>query len=107
LGYGPQYQSFWQQNAAAVRSATVPVHTINGTNPGNVTLSTTLGVVYLGSNLSQFSRQLETLGRMKRLPGRIPLQRLHYIDLTNPAQPLIQLKPQPLQLGTTTKVKKP
>ncbi|BFM38819.1 FtsQ-type POTRA domain-containing protein [Synechocystis sp. LKSZ1] len=106
LGYGPQYQSFWQKNYAYLRSAPVTVHTINGTNPSNMMLSTDLGLVYLGANLSQFPQQLETLGKMKRLPGRVPLQRINYIDLTNPAQPLLQLKPPAPKSSQDPKVKK-
>lgn len=106
-GYSPQYQSFWQQNYAYLHSAPVAVHAINGSNPSNVTLTTDLGVVYLGADLSQFPQQLETLGKMRKLPGRIPLQRLNYIDVTNPAQPTLQLKPLPPEPSTETKVKKP
>ncbi len=106
-GYDPQYRDFWQKNYPLIKVSPVTIRAINGTNANNLTLTTDLGIVHLGSDLSQFSQQLTALGQLKALPKQVPVARLNYIDLTNPAQPTIQLKSLPAKLTKSQNIKKP
>jgi len=105
LGYQGQYRSFWQTHQTRIQQSPVKIRIINGNNPSNISLTTALGIVFLGSDLSQFDRQLTVLEEMQNLPRLIPKERLVFIDLTNPDDPRIQLKPAPKP--TDTSVKKP
>jgi cell division protein FtsQ len=95
LGYEPQYQAFWRTHQARIQQSPVKIRIINGNNPSNVSLTTSMGIVLLGSDLSLFERQLTVLEAMQNLPKLIAKERLVFIDLTNPDDPRIQLKPQP------------
>ncbi|MGL5033225.1 MAG: cell division protein FtsQ/DivIB [Microcystaceae cyanobacterium] len=92
LGYGNQYTEFWRKAYPLLQVSPVKIQTINGLNPSNITLTTDLGLVHLGSNLAKFPQQLQTLNRLQKLPGRVPKNRLAYIDLTAPDAPSIELK---------------
>jgi cell division protein FtsQ len=107
LGYEAQYQTFWQTHQTRIQQSPVKIRIINGNNPSNISLTTAMGIVYLGSDLSQFDRQLTVLEEMQNLPRLIAKERLLYIDLTNPDDPRIQLKPQAPSANTTTTIKKP
>jgi cell division protein FtsQ len=100
LGYDPQYKTFWQTNYPLIRDSVVKISLINGNNPSNLTLTTALGAVHLGSDLSQFPQQLTALARLRRLPGRVPSHRVGFIDLSNPQTPSLRLTAAP-------KIKKP
>lgn len=107
LGYDAQYQPLWKNLYPLLSQSSVKIAVINGHNPSNVTLKTDLGTVYLGSNLSLFPQQLQVLNRMKKLPSRVPPQRIAYIDLTQPNSPSVQIT-LPSQSPTITgNVKKP
>ncbi len=95
LGYGPQYRSFWQNHQILIQQSPVNIRIINGNNPSNISLTTDLGLVFLGSDLSRFGQQVQVLEKMQNLPSRVPKERLLFIDLTNPDSPSIQLRPQP------------
>jgi len=94
LGFTGQYRTFWQGNQSRIRTSPVNIRIINGNNPSNISLTTDLGLVFLGSDLSRFEEQLQVLEKMQNLPSRIPKERLLFIDLTNPDSPSIQVKPQ-------------
>ena len=105
LGYEPQYQGFWQTHRTRIQQSPVNIRIINGNNPSNISLTTNMGIVLLGSDLSLFDRQLTVLEEMQNLPRLIAKERLVFIDLTNPDDPRIQLKPQPQSIDTA--IKKP
>lgn len=107
IGYDNQYKEFWRKAYPLLQASNVKIQTINGLNPSNVTLITDLGLVYLGSNLGKFPQQLQTLNRLKKLPGRVPKNRLAYIDLTEPDTPGIELKPLVKNPSTASKLKNP
>ena len=107
LGYDPQYQTFWKNLYPLLDQSSVKIDIINGRNPSNLTMKTDLGMVYLGSNLSQFPQQLQVLNLMKQLPSRVPPHRVAYIDLTQPKAPSVQITmPSPKQ-SPASNVKKP
>ncbi|MGA1623054.1 MAG: cell division protein FtsQ/DivIB [Synechocystis sp.] len=95
LGYEPQYRSFWQTHQRRIQQSPVKIRIINGNNPTNISLTTAMGTVFLGSDLSQFDRQLTVLEEMQNLPKLVAKERLFFIDLSNPDDPRIQLTPPP------------
>lgn len=106
LGYEPQYRSFWQTHYDRIRQSPVKIRIINGNNPSNISLVTAMGTVFLGSDLTQFDRQLTVLEEMQNLPRLVPPDRLAFIDLSTPDDPRIQLKPQP-RSDAADAIKKP
>ncbi|MEY2984238.1 MAG: hypothetical protein RLZZ568_855 [Cyanobacteriota bacterium] len=94
LGYDPQYRHFWQTHLPRIQQSPVKIRVINGNNPSNISLTTALGTIFLGSDLSQFDQQLTVLEKMQHLPTLIATEQVAFIDLVNPDDPRIQLKPQ-------------
>lgn len=95
LGFSQQYKKFWQQNYPLINASSIKITTIDGRNPSNLILLTEIGNVHLGSDAAQLPQQLKVLGQMKKLPSRVPTNRIAYIDLSNSAYPSIRLKAQP------------
>ena len=60
-------------------------------------LKTELGVIHLGAYSSKLSAQLRRLEEMRRLPTKVNPQDVAYIDLTNPANPFVQMTSESLQ----------
>ncbi|WP_036483671.1 cell division protein FtsQ/DivIB [Myxosarcina sp. GI1] len=53
-------------------------------------LKTELGMVYLGSDMSQLEDRFKVMVRLKNLPERFDSSKIAFIDLSNPQQNLIQ-----------------
>ena len=93
IGFREQYRSYWSEIYPLINHSSVKVLTVDWRDPSNLILHTELGAVHLGSYSANFPQQLATLARMKQLPRRVEASRLVYIDLTNPAEPAVKLKP--------------
>ncbi|HEY9621204.1 MAG TPA: hypothetical protein V6C78_12580, partial [Crinalium sp.] len=57
----------------------------------NLILITELGTVHLGPFSAQITKQLQALDQMRELPSKVPLDQILYINLRNPASPLLEL----------------
>ena len=86
-----KYQQHWSQLYQAVNSLEVKVSEIDWQNSDNLILKTELGVIHLGAYSSKLSDQLRRLEEMRRLPTKVNPQDVAYIDLTNPANPFVQM----------------
>ncbi|MGB3507860.1 MAG: FtsQ-type POTRA domain-containing protein [Microcoleaceae cyanobacterium] len=91
IGFSEQYRPYWRLLYQSLSRSPVKVFEINWQDPGNLILTTELGMVHLGPYSSRFSEQLNMLDRMRKLPKKLDPRRMSYIDLKNPASPLIQL----------------
>ncbi|MGD1804955.1 cell division protein FtsQ/DivIB [Dapis sp. BLCC M126] len=91
IGFTEQYRQYWHPLYQSLSRSPVKVFEINWEDPGNLILTTELGLVHLGQYSSRFSEQLNVLDRMRELPNKIDIRRMSYIDLKNPESPLIQL----------------
>jgi len=91
IGFTEQYRQYWYPLYQSLSRSPVKVFEINWEDPGNLILTTELGLVHLGQYSSRFSEQLNVLDRMRELPNKIDVRRIAYIDLKNPESPLIQL----------------
>ena len=92
-----QYQPYWSQLYQAVNSLEVKVSEIDWQNSDNLILKTELGVIHLGAYSSKLSDQLRCLEEMRRLSTKVNPQDVAYIDLTNPANPFVQMTSESLQ----------
>ncbi|MDJ0557148.1 MAG: FtsQ-type POTRA domain-containing protein [Microcoleaceae cyanobacterium MO_207.B10] len=91
IGFTEQYRPYWRLLYQNLSRSPVKVFEINWQDPGNLILTTELGIVHLGPYTARFSEQLNVLDRMRKLPKKIDSRRMAYIDLKNPSYPLIQL----------------
>lgn len=92
-----EYQPHWSQLYQAVNSLEVKVSEIDWQNSDNLILKTELGVIHLGAYSSKLSDQLRRLEEMRRLSTKVNPQDVAYIDLTNPANPFVQMTSESLQ----------
>ncbi len=91
IGFTEQYRQYWHPLYQSLSRSPVKIFEINWQDPGNLILTTELGVVHLGPYSSRFTEQLNVLDRMRELPNKIDARKMAYIDLKNPESPLIQL----------------
>ena len=95
IGNPDQYRPHWPQVYEALSRSPVKVYEINWQDPANLMMTTEIGVVHLGAYSPQFSQQLRVLDRMRNLPDQVDLESVDYIDLQNPASPVLQMLPEP------------
>ncbi|MTJ31111.1 cell division protein FtsQ/DivIB [Aphanizomenon sp. UHCC 0183] len=91
IGAIAQYQPFWTQLYEAISSSSLQVTEINFQDPTNLILKTELGNVHLGSPSNRLTEQIQALVQMRRLPNEVNPSNIDYIDLKNPAIPLVQM----------------
>ncbi len=91
IGSTTQYNQFWTQIYEAISQSSLKVTEINFQDPTNVTLKTELGNVYLGSPSNRLTEQIQALVQMRHLPHEVNPGNIDYIDMKNPAIPLVQM----------------
>lgn len=91
IGSPSQYRPFWTQLYEAIRQSSLKVTEIDFQDPTNLILTTELGIVHLGSPSSKLSEQIQALERMRHLGTQVNSSNIDYIDLKNPAIPLVQV----------------
>ena len=91
IGFSEQYREYWHPLYQSLSRSPVKVFEINWQDPGNLILTTELGVVHLGPYSSRFSEQLNLLDQMRELPSKIHIRQVAYINIKNPDSPLVQL----------------
>jgi len=91
IGDSQVYRPYWSTLFREVSRSPVKISEIDFQNPANLVLKTDLGLVHVGPYGSRFPAQLKTLDRMRKLPNQINLNQIAYIDLRNPASPIVQM----------------
>ena len=91
IGAIAQYKPFWTQLYTAISRSSLKVTEINFQDPTNLILKTELGNVHLGSPSNRLTEQIQALVQMRRLPNEVNPSKIDYIDLKNPAIPLVQM----------------
>ncbi|MBC7970851.1 MAG: FtsQ-type POTRA domain-containing protein [Verrucomicrobia bacterium] len=92
--YRPSWSKFYRE---LTQGPPVKVSEVDWRNPANVILKTDLGMVHIGAYSAQFSSQLRTLDRMRKLSAHSSFSRITYIDLRNLDAPTVQMiKPKDL-----------
>ncbi|MEB3225172.1 MAG: FtsQ-type POTRA domain-containing protein [Synechococcus sp.] len=81
----------WPELYQTLGRSPVKIFSINWQDSNNLILNTELGTFHLGADLSQLPQQLEAIAKLQQTLGKtIPTQNIQYIDLHDPAEPIIQ-----------------
>ncbi|MEG4344107.1 FtsQ-type POTRA domain-containing protein [Microcoleus sp. A003_D6] len=102
IGPLEQYRASWPKFYQGLSGLTVKVFEINWQNPNNLILKTEIGTVHLGPYSSRTAEQLKVLDRMRQLPKQLDSSKIAYIDLKNPASPIVHLPELPPSLESST-----
>jgi cell division protein FtsQ len=102
IGPLEQYRASWPKFYQGLSGLTVKVFEIDWQNPNNLILKTEIGTVHLGPYSSKTSEQLKVLDRMRQLPKQLDSSKIAYIDLRNPAAPIVHLPEPPPSLESST-----
>lgn len=100
-GLQPNRLGQWPEFYRRIAGSPVKITAVDLRNPSQVLLQTELGPVRLGPYGDQFPQQLLVLDQMRRLPEQVPAQEVSYIDLANPDNPRVKVKPKPKAKPTT------
>jgi cell division protein FtsQ len=97
-----QYRANWSQLYQSINRSSVKVLEVNLDDSTNLILKTELGSVHFGAYGANFTNQLKALDQLRRLPTRVNLNQIAYIDLRNPESPAVQMitPKSPVKLGT-------
>lgn len=102
IGSPQQYRSYWTELYPAVSQSSVKITEIDFQDPTNVILKTELGNVHLGATSSQFNQQIKLLAQMRYLPDKLNSSQIEYIDIKNPATPLVQMNQNKSRINSRT-----
>ncbi|MBE9186206.1 FtsQ-type POTRA domain-containing protein [Microcoleus sp. LEGE 07076] len=102
IGPLEQYRASWPKFYQGLSGLTVKVFEIDWQDPSNLILKTEIGTVHLGPYSYKTARQLQVLDRMRQLPKQLDSSKIAYIDLKNPASPIVHLPELPPGLESKT-----
>ena len=91
IGKPQVYRPYWSQLYQAISNSSLKITEINCQDSGNLILKTELGIVHLGTYSPRLNEQLQVLAKMRQLPTKVQPGEIAYIDLKNPATPLVQM----------------
>jgi cell division protein FtsQ len=60
-------------------------------DPNNIILKTQLGDVHIGAFSPELTRKVKILAQMRYLSAKMDFSQIKYIDLRNPASPLVHM----------------
>lgn len=92
IGNPDTYRPHWDRFYPIISRSPVNVQAIDWQNPGNLILTTEIGVVHLGAYGNQFANQIRVLDRMRDLPRNKTASSMEYLDLRNPNAPILKLR---------------
>ena len=96
------YRASWPKFYQGLSGLTMKVFEVDWQNPNNLILKTEIGTVHLGPYSSKTAEQLKVLDRMRQLPKQLSSSKIAYIDLKNPANPIVHLQEPPPSLESST-----
>ena len=91
VGEADSCRHFWKQLYQAVSESSVKVMQVDCQNPNNIVLKTELGLVHIGNPTSKLSEKIKLLAKIRRLPVRVNMSEIEYIDLKNPETILVHM----------------
>ncbi len=92
IGNPDSYRPFWSKLYREIKQGPpLNVTEVDWRDPTNLIIKTDLGLTHLGPYGAQFSYQLKTLDRMRKLSGHTSFNQIVYIDLRNPDVPTVQM----------------
>lgn len=90
IGMPDQYRAEWAQLYQDIIRSPIAIFEVDWRQPGNLILTTELGIVHFGAYGSQFEEQIRTLDQMRQIPEILEGQPIKSIDLSNPDSPLVE-----------------
>lgn len=91
LGSPETYRAYWSSLYQKIGQSGIEVLEIDCQDPSNLVLKTELGTVHLGPYSERLTKQLHVLAQMSPISTQINSRQIDYIDLKNPAAPLVQM----------------
>lgn len=89
IGDWELYRAQWPMFYQGLSTLALKVFEIDWQDPNNLILKTEIGTVHLGPHSSRTMEQLKVLDRMRQLPKQLDASKIGYIDLKNPAFPVV------------------
>ncbi|QOV24388.1 cell division protein FtsQ/DivIB [Anabaenopsis elenkinii] len=86
-----QYRSHWSQVYPLLSQSTVKITQVDWQDPNNLILKTELGDVHIGASNAELTGKIKILAQMRYLSAKMDLSQIKYIDLRNPASPLVRM----------------
>ncbi|HLP90883.1 MAG TPA: FtsQ-type POTRA domain-containing protein [Nostocaceae cyanobacterium] len=90
IGAPTQYSPYWPKIYPAISQSSIKILEIDCQDPTNLILKTEIGSVHLGSPSHLLPEQIKLLAKIRHLHTKINPSQIQYIDLKNPATPLVQ-----------------
>ncbi|MGB3638767.1 MAG: FtsQ-type POTRA domain-containing protein [Rivularia sp. (in: cyanobacteria)] len=100
IGEPASCRSVWKQLYQAIGVSSVKVMQVDCQDPNNIILKTELGLVHIGSPTSKLAEKIKLLTKIRRLPARINMNQIEFIDLTNPETILVQMNHETVRIDS-------
>lgn len=91
IGEPASCRSVWKQLYQAIGASSVKVMQVDCQDANNLILKTELGLVHIGTPTSKLAEKIKLLTKIRRLPARINMNQIEFIDLTNPETILVHM----------------
>ncbi len=91
IGSPEQYRSYWSQVYPLLTQSPVKIMEVDWQDPNNIILKTQLGDVHIGAFSPELTRKVKILAQMRYLSAKMDFSQIKYIDLRNPASPLVHM----------------
>lgn len=95
LGAEELNPQLWRSLLPLIRQSSVKIEALDWRDPSNLMLDTEIGRVQLGGNPDTLMQQFHLVSQLRSLTAQVPRNRVVAIDLSNPTNPLLKLKPLP------------
>ena len=100
IGSPASCRGVWKQLYQAMVESPVKVMQVDCRSPNNIILKTQLGLVHIGSPKSKLPEKIKLLAKIRRLPARINMKQIEFIDLTNPEKALVQMNHEKVRINS-------
>jgi cell division protein FtsQ len=107
IGFDRLEVSLWRKIFKSISQSSIKIESLDWRDPSNLILNTELGRVQLGGESTKLAEQFKTLSQLRSLTSRVPSDRISTIDLGDPRNPLLKLKPVPKPEMSTNTNKNP
>lgn len=90
-GMQPGYEATWATIYKQIAQSPVSITGLDWTSASNLILQSELGMVHLGPYSKDFAKQITALDQLRSLNQEINPEQVTFIDLRDPAQPIIEI----------------
>ncbi|MFK8185616.1 MAG: cell division protein FtsQ/DivIB [Phormidesmis sp.] len=90
-GMQAKHKSEWRTMYQIIQTSPVKITAIDWTKPSNLVVQSEFGEVRLGPYGREFEKQLAALDQIRNLDTQVNPERVAYIDLQDPNNPVIQI----------------